>query len=754
MNKRVQLVWLLWAVALTANAQITIKGTVKDLLKNEPIGGATVTILGQPQATVTDSSGYFTISLPKATYKLRVSAVGYFTQQKEVTFGDTLLQNFSLEPTVMQLNEVVVSGTMKEVTKLDSPVPVEVYSKAFFRANPTPSVFESFQHVNGVRPQLNCNICNTGDIHVNGLEGPYTMVLIDGMPLVSGLSTVYGLTGIPQSLIERVEVVKGPASTLYGSEAIGGLINVITQSTKKTPTFSAEVFSSSWLDFNLDLGGKLKVGDKTTAVVGINYFTYQNPIDNNADGFTDVTLQNRVSVFNKWSFRNSGKELMNLAARYVYENRWGGQMGWTSAYRGGNEVYAESIYTNRWELMGNVFLPTKENLKVQFSVNSHHQDSFYGTTPFNAIQTIGFAQLVWDKQTQHHSLLSGLSYRYTWYDDDTPITASEAANLPSVISLPGVFLQDELTLNPSNKLLLGLRYDLNSIHGSVVTPRLNYKVTNKDKTTTLRYAVGNGYRVASVFTEDHATLTGSRQVVFTEKLRPEKSWNTNVNLTKAVVFKQGFLTLDFAGFYTYLSNRITPDYLSDPNKLIYKNLDGYAISKGMSFSADFQHTSGLKITTGGTLMDVTLTEKGITSRQLLTERFSGVWTIAYQLPKMKVTIDYTGNCYSPMLLPLLGELDSRPGSSPWYSIQNIQFTKLCKNTLELYGGLKNVLNFTPPANSIARAFDPFDKQVEFDANGQVIPTANNPNALSFDPSYVYAPNQGRRLFLGIRWKIG
>jgi len=122
------------------------------------------------------------------------------------------------------LNEVVISGTLKEVTKLESPVPVEVYTSKFFKANPTPSIFEALQNINGVRPQLNCNICNTGDIHINGLEGPYTMILIDGMPIVSGLSTVYGLSGIPQALIDRVEIVKGPASTLYGSEAVGGLI--------------------------------------------------------------------------------------------------------------------------------------------------------------------------------------------------------------------------------------------------------------------------------------------------------------------------------------------------------------------------------------------------------------------------------------------------------------------------------------------------------------------------------------------------
>lgn len=145
---------------------------------------------------------------------------------------------------------------------METPVPVEVYTPAFLKKNPTSNIFEALQNVNGVRPQLNCSICNTGDIHINGLEGPYTMVTIDGMPIVSSLSTVYGLSGIPNSLIERVEVVKGPASSLYGSAAVGGLINIITKKPHSAPLFSADIFSTSWLENNIDLGFKSNIGKK------------------------------------------------------------------------------------------------------------------------------------------------------------------------------------------------------------------------------------------------------------------------------------------------------------------------------------------------------------------------------------------------------------------------------------------------------------------------------------------------------------
>lgn len=736
----------------------TISGTVNS--GGDPLEFANVGLLGTTMGASTNAKGYFEINnVPKGEYQLTVSILGYETQTRKVTLTDSKLSttiHFTLQQSAASLGEVVISGTMQEVSKTESPVPVEVYTAKFFEANVCPSIFESLQNVNGVRPQLNCNVCNTGDIHINGLEGPYTMVLIDGMPIVSGLSTVYGLTGIPQSLIDRVEIVKGPASTLYGSEALGGLINIITKKPSNAPLFSVDVHGTSWGEVNSDIGVRFKVGNKTHSLAGVNYFNYQLPIDNNNDGFTDLTLQNRLSVFNKWSFDRKSNRQFSIAGRYVYEDRWGGQTNWRKEFRGTDSIYGESIYTSRWELFGIYQLPVKETINLQISANGHRQNSYYGTTPYHADQYIAFAQLTWHKAIgQRQNLLVGSALRYTYYNDNTPATAEIDAvtDQPSVIYLPGFFVQDEIAISEQSKLLLGLRYDYNSIHGNIFTPRINYKWTARNKNHILRLSAGNGYRVANVFTEDHAALTGAREVVFTEALKPETSWNSNVNYVRKIYTKRGvYVGIDAAAWYTYFTNRIIPDYETNPNQIIYNNLDGFSQSIGVSVNVDVSWKN-LTALLGGTAMDVSLNEGGTWRRQLLTERYTGVWNIGYIFRKVDITIDYTGNLYGPMRLPLLSELDNRPAYSPCFSIQNIQVTKRFKKGWELYGGIKNLLNYTPPANSIARANDPFDRGVQFDANGQVVATPDNPNALTFDPSYVFASNQGIRGFVGVRYVL-
>lgn len=741
-----KIIALLLFLQTSAYAQV-IKGTVRS--EGKYIGYANVGVEGTTLGTIATETGEFELRLPSVgTYKIRVSAIGYASQTRKVTVNTVTTVNLELTPSANQLNDVVVSGTMKETSRLNTPVPVEIYTPKFFLKNPTNNLFDAMQMVNGVQPTLNCNVCNTGDIHINGMEGPYTMVLIDGMPIVSSLATVYGLMGIPNSMIERVEVVKGPASTLYGSEAVAGLINVITKKPEKAPRLSADIFTTGYREWNADAAIAYRLG-KVNGLLSTNLYSMNHRWDVNNDLFTDLTLQRRGSVFGKWSLQRKHNREATLAVRLMAENRWGGEMNWNESFKGTDSVYGETISTQRLEIIGAYHLPLRPNIKWMYSYTDHAQQSYYGTVPFNAQQRIAFNQLVWDSRKGRHDFLAGAALRYTYYDDNSVATASadtnRAQNAPLHTWLPGIFLQDEISITSSHTLLLGIRYDYFNTHGSIVSPRINYR-WKPTPTQTLRVSAGNGFRVVNLFTEDHAALTGSRKVEIRESLNPETSWNINLNYTRFVNHKVGFTTLDGSLFYTYFTNRITADYDTDPNKIIYDNLNGYAVSRGVSLNMEHSFTFPLRIQTGMTWMQVYQREENATGtiqtvKQLHAPEWSGTFQVGYTFHRYRLTIDWTGQVYGPMRLPVLPN-DYRPEYSPWFTLQNIQFTYKFPKAVQLYGGIKNILNFLPD-DPIMRPFDPFDKRV----------SENNPNGYTFDPSYNYAPIQGIRWFFGIRYVL-
>jgi outer membrane receptor for ferrienterochelin and colicins len=756
--KRLKIIFvLLLAGALNADAQVDINGRVVDGLLGDPVAGATISFRDSV-LTVTDNNGKFRVRL-WGDGVMKVTAVGYNPIEISGFKPGMLIHLVSSEK---ELETVVVTGTLKPVTKLESPVPVEVYSPQFLKKNPAPSIFESLQQVNGVRPQLNCSVCNTGDIHMNGLEGPYTMITIDGMPIVSSLASVYGLFGIPTQMIDRVEIVRGPASGLYGSEAIGGLINIITRTPAKSPAFSANFMTNTWKEHNLDLGARYRLGNKISGLVGLNYFRYNDPRDHNHDQFTDVTLQHRVSLFNKISFTRRFQRQASIAGRLFYEDRWGGDLRWNESFRGTDSIYGENIETKRWELIGQYQMPFHERLNFSFSATGHQQDSWYGQVTYKGEQRIAFGQLTWDKQVAgDHSVLSGLAGRYNYYDDNSTATIDTLTgkNSPEKYFIPGLFVQDEWKLNSKHTVLTGARIDHHPVHRFIFTPRFAWK-WSPDQKQVFRLNAGTGFRVVNLFTEDHAALTGSRSVEVEEALHPERSYNVNLNYSRHWKKNTNSFSLDASAWYSYFNNQIIPDY-SDPRKIIYANLDGYARSMGLTLNTDWNLGHRFKTITGITVQDVSRFEANSAGKRekidlVLVEKWSGTWLLTYIIPASGLSFDYTGNIYGPMTLPLISELDPRPRQSPVWSIQNLQATKKFGTRWELYGGVKNLLNWTPSKGipfMIARTHDPFNKKVEYEPDGTVRATPENPYALTFDPGYVYAPNQGRKVFFGLRLVI-
>jgi len=750
MRDRIKLILSACLLPLGLAAQTgTITGRL--LAPDGPLPYASVVVKGAGQGAFSDEQGRFAVrQVPAGEQLLAISVVGFQRIERRVMVADgqeLALGDITMERTAADLDEVVVTGTMKEVSRSESPVSVEVITPALFRKNPGPVLFDAVGMVNGVRSQLNCSVCSTGDIHINGMEGPYTLVMIDGMPIVSALSTVYGLSGIPISMIERVEVMKGPGSSLYGSEAMGGIINVITKDPVLAPSASADVMGTTWGELNADVGVRLG-REKVNDLLGVNVFNYGSPRDGNNDGFTDVTLQQRISVFNKLALRRPERRVASMAARYVHEDRWGGQMDWTPAFAGGDSIYGETIRTDRWEAIGQYQLPLPGTVMLQVSANGHRQRSWYGRTPYNADQYVYFGQFYWSKRLgARHDVLTGLAYRSTLYDDNTPATAEFDSDgqfvrtKPSERPLPGLFVQDEWSITELHKLLLGYRLDHDKDHGLVHSPRVAYKWAPSGRWA-VRANFGTGFRVVNLFTEDHAALTGARTVVIAEALKPERSLNGSINVVRKWPGAKAFFGLDGTIFYTWFTNQIVPDYATDADLIIYDNLHGHAVSRGASLNAEARIGQPLRLLAGATWMQVFKEDRGVRADLWFAPRWSGTFTASCTFRK-SWTVDLTGQVYGPMRLPVQPN-DYRPEYSPTYALLNVQVKRAIGDRWEIYGGVKNLLDFIPQ-DPLMRPFDPFDKTAQ--------DPVSNPEGYTFDTAYIYAPIQGVRGFLGVRWTL-
>lgn len=751
MQRVLYILLAIFSIELRAQEVYIIKGKVTDD-KLLPLEFCNVFHINSGKLFYTNQKGEFECTLnTRGTHSVVFALTGYNSQTITIHLpadeGKKL--KIQLKQNNKDLEEVVITGSLRETGKDESPVNIDIITPKLFQRTNTPTLMEATSMINGVRPQINCNVCNTGDIHINGMEGPYTLVLIDGMPIVSGLSSVYGLSGIPIGMIERLEVMKGPASSLYGSEAMGGIINVITKKYNNSPRLFADYSITSYLENNLDLSTTTKIGKKTHLLLGSNAYWYNTIKDINNDGFTDLTLQKRISLFSKLNIERTSEKQMSIGLRWLAEDRWGGQTNWSKDHKGSDSIYGETIQTQRAELIANYEWPLKERIMTQLSYNIHDQNSYYGQTSFDATQNTGFLQTYWDKSiNSKNKLLAGVSLKHLYYDDNTVVTQLDSlSNKPENTLTKGLFAQWEKSMgtNDQHILLAGIRIDHHPIYKFITSPRIALKWMPHYRVIT-RLNFGTGFRTVNVFTEDHAALTGARDVVFTEKIEPETSYNGSLNIIYKMPFlRSRVITWDLNCFYYHFTNKIVANYDIDPNKVIYANLSGYAYTRGSSMNINYVSSGNLKLNLGITYTEVYNINKDslgnqLRSWQLNTPKFTGTYLISYSFEKPKLKIDLNGNVTGPQRLTILPK-DFRPEFSPWYTILNMQVSKELTNGSEIYIGAKNILNFIPK-HPIMRPFDPFDKTAS--------DISSNPNGYTFDPSYNYAPVQGIRGYVGVR----
>ncbi|WP_436516646.1 TonB-dependent receptor [Ekhidna sp. To15] len=741
---------IFFLASLQLNAQEPIKGAV--FFGSEPFPGATVQLVGTSFGSISDANGLFTISdVPVGDYVLEIRSVGFKVIKREIKVPLRESITLELEESTLTMDEVVVTGTMQPTFVSQSPVKVEVVTakhlNTYIPAAAT-SVVEGISLVNGVQEVVACGVCFTNSISINGLPGPYTAILMDGSPIYGNLASVYGLNGIPSMIIDRFEVIKGPSSTLYGSEAVAGVINIITKDPSQQPVFSADIMGTSHLESFGNFSLAPKIG-KSAGFLGLNYAYINDFDDQNGDGFGDNINLDRISLFTKWDIsRPSGKKFM-ISGKYYYEDRRNGVEEFLEdrnyrTLRGNDQIYGESIYTNRFEIFGTYAFNFAERIRMDYSLSTHEQDSYYGADYYQASQNIVFTNFIWDKEINRHQLTTGLTSRHQSYDDNTVATETSGENRPDNQYTPGVFVQDEFEVSKRFTALGGLRLDHYENHGFIPAPRLNLKYKPSDWTT-LRSNFGTGFRIVNLFTEDHAFVTGQREVIIEEALQPEESYNFSLNLNHIYTIGQSQGMLDVDVYYTHFTNKITPDYENE-GQIRYANTDGYAVSKGVGFNLQQELAFPLAFNLGFNIQEVTENEQGDTRSIEFAPKWTGILTANYNLKLWKMTIGYTARVTGPMALPLVFDLDEngdpllipRPTESEAFAIHNLQVSKDLSNGWSIYGGVQNIFDYVQPWSPLTGTNDP---------------NTNIGFSDSFDTAYAYSPIHGREVYLGISWSL-
>lgn len=683
------------------------------------------------RSTDTDATGMYRLhDLPQAEYVLLVRALGHAPLRRRVSVGPgaPARMDVVLTSSPVQLGATVTSATLREVITGNAPVKVEVLTAAHLRRNATSNLMDNLSFVNGLNQQVDCGVCFTNNIRVNGMEGAYTAVLVDGAPVMGALATVYALNSLDPALIEQVEIVRGPSSTLHGSEAMGGVINVVTKDPRLAPRWSVSATTSSHGENTAALAGSVRFGG-VSALTSINAAHNDRFVDANQDGFSDLPRVGRLSVLSRWAVGDAAQRSLDLSGRLYLEERVGAVRDWTRADRGTMRAYGEYIRTSRVELMGSHRFPRlHDRLRLDAAFTRHSQESWYGVQPYMAAQSTGFVQLVGHPRTgERHDLTVGGTLRMQVYSDSTLHQRTQERRL-----IPGLLAQDELSLGQRWTLLGGLRVDHHDVHGLVPSPRLALKWDADDRTT-IRLNAATGFRVVSLFTEDHQALTGAREVVVAEELRPERSVTFTASMHREVDLAgvPDAMTVDLDLYHTRFTNRIVADYDVDPALIMYANLDGWARTRGVSLAAGYRTLqSPIYANLGLTLQDVVINDAGVRSALPFAPRVQGVFTAGYSFAGARTTLDWTGRMLGPMALP---RFDGYPDRSPWFGEHHVQATFAPRPGLEVYGAVKNVFDMVQH-DAIIGPDDPFGPE--------------------FDTERVYGPLQGRRVQLGARWLVG
>jgi len=709
-----------------------------------PLVGANVYWLGTTTGTSTDGNGYFKLKRISESNQLVISFVGF--QSDTITIAENQSKITVFLNSSQMLNGVEVLHE-KESTEMDylATQNTQLISEGELFKAACCNLSESFETNAAVDVTFADAITGTRQIQMLGLAGTYTQITTENLPSIRGLSSNFGLTFIPGSWIQSIQVSKGVGSVVNGYESIAGQINTELKKPETGDKFFLNLFGNQGGRMEANADFRTKVNDKWQTAFLLHGSARPFENDMNQDGFLDFPLASQVNLVNRWKFSNkSNGHEGQFGIKYLNDNKLGGQIGFEpEEHKGGTDVFGLEINTERAEFFaknGYVFSPHK-SLGMQFSAITHQQDSYFGTTDYVASQNTIYGNLIYQSfiLTTAHKFKTGLSYLLDDYQEEF-----NQRNYDRTESVIGGFF--EYTFNHKQKLnfILGLRTDYHNLYGLFLTPRLHARYELLDGTV-LRASAGRGQRTANIFIENMAVFASSRTVEVLEDsdknpygLNPEIAWNFGFHLTQEFTldYREGTINLDF--YRTDFQNQVVVDLDSNPQKISFYNLNGNSYSNSFQAEIQYELLRRFDIKMAYRWLDVRTTYKENLLRKPLTSEHRGFLNLAYRT-RSKTSpweFDLTVNGFGKQRIP---NTESNPEIyqlakfSPAFSTINFQISKSFGKKLDLYFGGENIFDYVQE-NPIISASDPFGDY--------------------FDSSLIYAPIFGRMFYGGLRWRIG
>ncbi len=550
-----------------------IIGHVLNKQTKEHLSYITVSLKGTTIGTVTDATGhYFLKNLPEGDFMLEVSGVGYKKQSRPVTLkkGTTLEEDFEVEEDLIALEGVVVSANRSETTRRMAPTLVNVVDLKLFERTNSSTLSQGLNFQPGVRVETNCQNCGFQQVRINGLDGPYTQILIDSRPILSALSGVYGLEQIPASMIERVEVMRGGGSALFGSSAIAGTINIITKeplrnSGQVSHTFGA-IGGSSAFDNVTSLNASLVTDNHKAGLYVFGLNRHRSAYDADGDGYSEMPkLKNQTVGFRSY-LKTSTYSKLTFEYHHLQEFRRGGN----NIERPPHEAdIAEQLQhaIDGGGLKFDYFSPNeKHRLSVYASAQNTDRDSYYGGgQDLNAYGKTTDLTFVGGSQYIYHmnkllfmpaDFTAGAEYSGDWLEDDM-WGYNRYTN--QNVNIGSFFFQNEWK-NERWGILLGGRLDKhNLIDHFIFSPRANLRF-NPTKDINLRLSYASGFRAPQAFDEDlHIENVGGTVSVIdlAKNLSEEKSHSLSASADVYQRWGAWQANMLVEGFYTRLLDAFT-----------------------------------------------------------------------------------------------------------------------------------------------------------------------------------------------------